>query len=368
MRVKKRGVTWAIIPATIVLLGCSDSGANEFEPPPRMKLLESVGDTLRAAEGQVAVAVPLFVVGDGYGGYYVADVSDKDIKAFAPGGALTRRIGRAGEGPGEFRSLAGVMTVGRDVAGFERFGATVSLFDSAGSYQGAVTVRDKEDKPLTAVASLRGMDDSLFLAAHWVDPSARALVSLHDRAGEQLREMFSPSYLKRAPPGLVQNTWVIADGEDDLIWVLLLGARQVSVFDLSGTQLATGVIRPSGDTTSLKTLIERNDRRLETSDSGTVMDSFESAMDIIALGNRMALVQFATRTDGGVDRLAAGGTLVLLTIGVGRDGMSIQEVDRRASSSSLIGKRDASTALLMRWLGAEYEGVELSNLAVADGP
>lgn len=42
------------------------------------------------------------------GAIYVDDTHPASIRLFGPDGGFVRRIGREGEGPGEFRSLAGI--------------------------------------------------------------------------------------------------------------------------------------------------------------------------------------------------------------------------------------------------------------------
>jgi len=62
----------------------------------------SVDDTCEAFGRVMSLAV------DGDGRIYVADSQGSDIRVFSPRGECVRTIGRSGEGPGEFRLLAGI--------------------------------------------------------------------------------------------------------------------------------------------------------------------------------------------------------------------------------------------------------------------
>lgn len=363
------GLFFTLTTCLVMIGGCSKSTESKVDSTRQedstagVRITQTVLDTLTAEKGMVAVATPLTILMDDRRRFIVADVSDKEIKVFADDGGWIDAIGGPGQGPGEFQALAGAAIVRSHLLALDMIGNRVSVFDLAGSFQHSFTLRDGRDRPLVSAAGISSFDDSLLAAPHRVtgDPSAE-LVTLHNLKGAQVQSFFSPaSYLTPSDPNLVQNTWVMADGQGNLVWVLLSGARPVSAFDGKGVHLASTSVRPAGDTASLKTLLEHNVNEFG-SDVRKVMDNFESAVSIVALPDERALLQFVQRTNGAIDRLSAGGTLVLLGL---MDGQ-IVELDRAASPSSLIGKSGDGSALMMRWLGKEYEQVEVTRVSVVD--
>ena len=79
--------------------------AGPEEAPTLVEVLRigSLDDTCDAFGNVMALAV------DEDGRIYVADSQAKDIRVFSPEGECARTFGRSGEGPGEFRLLAGIV-------------------------------------------------------------------------------------------------------------------------------------------------------------------------------------------------------------------------------------------------------------------
>lgn len=79
--------------------------AGPEEAPTLVEVLRigSLDDTCDAFGNVMALAV------DGDGRIYVADSQAKEIRVFSPEGECARTFGRSGEGPGEFRLLAGIV-------------------------------------------------------------------------------------------------------------------------------------------------------------------------------------------------------------------------------------------------------------------
>lgn len=75
------------------------------------------------------------------GTMYVGDAHSHDIRVFDAEGVLLRRVGGSGEGPGEFKSLAGlsVLSAG-ELAVWDPLNARVSFLSSAGTYRRAFRV------------------------------------------------------------------------------------------------------------------------------------------------------------------------------------------------------------------------------------
>lgn len=343
---------------------CSDQRSTVTENRLGAKLRMQVVDTLQAGPDRVAVAVPLVAIRDDRKRFIVADASDKDLKVFSREGAFTKALGRPGEGPGEFRVLIGAALQDEEILALDAIGSRVSVFGSDDTFERSFSLTDESGNPIAMPAGISALDDSLLLVPHAVSPVvSRGLVSIHDRNGKQLKRFFAPrTYFEPPNPELVQNTWVMADGVDGHIWVLLSGARRVSVFEQDGSELASALVAPAGDSASLKTLIEHNEGHLGPN-GNSVMDSFESAISLVALSPDMALVQFVRRTDGAVDRLSDGGTLVLL----GFANNEIIELDRAETDAFLIG-RAGGTALMLKWLGSQFERIEVTSVDAMASP
>ena len=73
------------------------------------------------------------VVVDGEGRIWVADAQVPEIRVFDRDGALVRRIGRAGEGPGEFRNLSGLALAPEGVGALDGTQGRVTVFDPDGA-------------------------------------------------------------------------------------------------------------------------------------------------------------------------------------------------------------------------------------------
>ena len=88
----------------------------------------SLDDTCEAFGKVMSLAV------DGDGRIYVADSQASDIRVFSPQGECVRTLGRSGEGPGEFRMLAGIVW---QPPGFlwaiDSVGERFTVFDSLGT-------------------------------------------------------------------------------------------------------------------------------------------------------------------------------------------------------------------------------------------
>lgn len=101
----------------------------------------------------------------------VADGSSSEIKSFDPNGNLQWRLGRPGDGPGEFRMINRVGRAGSDSLWVYDFSLRRFTFiDESGSLAGVVTLQS--DIPtLGAVGRLS--DGSLLLAQYWASGISR---------------------------------------------------------------------------------------------------------------------------------------------------------------------------------------------------
>lgn len=73
---------------------------------------------------------------DGRGRIWVFDLTSTSLFLFRADGTLERRIGRRGDGPGEFTYAMGMVTLGdTGVAVWDPLAAKISFFDSAGTFR-----------------------------------------------------------------------------------------------------------------------------------------------------------------------------------------------------------------------------------------
>lgn len=79
-------------------------------------------------------AMPSSVARHPQAGVYVADALGRAVLHLSPDGEFIRRIGRSGEGPGEFQLPTIVRATDQGIAVYDQF-AGISFFDTAGGFQ-----------------------------------------------------------------------------------------------------------------------------------------------------------------------------------------------------------------------------------------
>lgn len=72
------------------------------------------------------------VLVDPEGRIHVADPQAREVRVFSPDGGFLRRVGRDGEGPGEFRHLSGLALAPDGVAALDGSLGRVTVFDGSG--------------------------------------------------------------------------------------------------------------------------------------------------------------------------------------------------------------------------------------------
>lgn len=86
------------------------------------------------------IGLPVWITRHPEAGVYVVDLLGRSLLHLSPGGDFVRRIGRQGEGPGEFQSPTMVRATERGFAVFDRL-AGISFFDSSGAFQRMVRLQ-----------------------------------------------------------------------------------------------------------------------------------------------------------------------------------------------------------------------------------
>lgn len=148
----------APLVVAVVLAACADAPAGG-SPGSLATVFDSTADTVfariagdippegvRHLVGEVAIAPGIddttlftnvfeFDV-DRVGRFWVFDAGSSSIFLFGPDGALIRRIGREGSGPGEFQQNGGmVVRADNGLVQWDSRNARISFFDSAGSFE-----------------------------------------------------------------------------------------------------------------------------------------------------------------------------------------------------------------------------------------
>lgn len=116
-------------------------------------------------------------------GMYVVDLRGRSVLHLSPDGDFIRRIGRSGEGPGEFRSPTIVRATEQGFAVFDRL-AGISFFDTTGSFQRIVRLQ-----PFPSQArDFRNLENGDLVVAGAVSSSDHA-VHMYSPDGEYLGGM-----------------------------------------------------------------------------------------------------------------------------------------------------------------------------------
>ena len=110
-------------------LACSVTTSEEI----RLGSIEGDEDYIFGQIADIAVARD--------GSIYVADLHPQSVRRFDAQGRFVERVGRVGEGPGEYASIVGMGIIdGRQIAVWDYGTRRITVYDSAGDYERAVRV------------------------------------------------------------------------------------------------------------------------------------------------------------------------------------------------------------------------------------
>jgi hypothetical protein len=193
---------------------------------------------------------------DPVGGFLVTDEREGQLRSYAPDGALRWHTGRIGDGPGEFRLIAGAARLGNgEVAAVDRNGR-ITVFDAEGK-----TVLHTVETGLSQVTDVAAVHDSLLLVAGVMEGRRRGprLHLLHPRTGEPLRRFFapfagSPNQAAATVAGFTRfalrgDTLAATFGVSDTVYVFTAAGEPVRQFPLLADSLRRVPLRaPSAGT------------------------------------------------------------------------------------------------------------------------
>jgi hypothetical protein len=144
----------------------ADAGLGElrqlrFDPIPLARVGDDPEEPLYDVRGIVVLPGGGFVIGEG---------STNTLRFYDSDGRLTKVVGRAGEGPGEFRRLYWVRRYGDRLYAFDSSQRRLSEYTLGGSLVGTVTVLPVP--PFAAVLPAGVFSDGTFLARGILGPSS----------------------------------------------------------------------------------------------------------------------------------------------------------------------------------------------------
>jgi hypothetical protein len=175
-----------------------------------------IGSGAAAAEYELFGVVGATRLADG--GILLANAGTGELRWYSAGGVFVRRAGGMGDGPGEFRGLAGIFLLpGDSVAAYDLRTRRLSLFDAGGAFVRSVQLRE----PSIGIAPLARFRDGTFLL--W-------------NGGAFAISAEGPARLERLPLDLFRS----AAGEPERIEPVL------SAEGLELVVTSTGGVRPDG--------------------------------------------------------------------------------------------------------------------------
>lgn len=360
-----RGLACALVPVLALgAAGCDHGTRTAFAARSASTLAVSVLDTLVTPSGY-AVGTPVWIARDAAGRFVVADQSDKALKLFAPSGTAAGAVGRPGSGPGEFTILLGGGVLGDSLFGYDFDGGRFTVFTPAGRYARSTSLL----APGTPMpATVRAVDDSLLLVAGFAIGAHRGdLVRLLGRDGRtrgsflNLRRYFTPENAD-----LVQASATYADAGGGTVWATVMGLDSVYAFDYAGRRLGAGQIRVHGEPLpTFRALIEANHGKRFRPDRSLVYQNQPAVVALAAIDATHAVLQVMPLdygSDGRLDR-SAGGRFVLATLDPGA--RAVATTGARELEGVLAGRDGRGSALVARYLGEDFDRIEVTRLSVA---
>jgi hypothetical protein len=354
--------------ACVLSAACSEARGGGAAAPLRTRLVASVVDTLTTG-GNPLLADPIGVYVDPAGRFVAVDRSDKMLKVYDRAGTFLFSAGRAGPGPGEFGALWGGGSLRDSIFGYDFTKVSVAVFAPDGRYVRSFPIRRPgEGLP----AAIHPVDDSLLLVVGFaIDSWRRELLSLVRRDGTVRSRFFNLSaYFSPGDPALLMKSIVVADAGGGVVVAGMRGSDSLWVFDYDGRLLASARIVLDGKRPlrTYRSLIEANRGKLERPDGTLVVDGEPALVALVAGTGGQAMLQ--VMSIGKADRpwpdLTEGGHFLVARVDRGRGTLSMGA--DTTLTQGLLGRDRAGNPLTFRYLGAQFDAVELSRLTLADAP
>lgn len=347
----------AALCALALSAGLAACGEGHAEAAPPRAALSFLPVAVLSDGTLPVLARPRWITTDAAGRFVLPDVSDRDVKIYGPRGERVATVGRAGAGPGEFRSLTSAEMLGDSLLAYDFSGSRLNVFAPDGRWVRSFPL-PKEGLP--RIAQVRVVDDSLLLLVGTPirNPGAN-LLALMRRDHTLASRFFNRERYFDGNPALIQQSQVVADARAGCVFAGLSKGDSVFAFDYAGRPLAAGPVDPDQPLVSLRTRISRNRGRAQKADGGWVNDGDRVLLRVVAMdGCRAALHVAPYDAQTGADALEGGTVLV---VGVGRGGR-LNTLAREDVDAGLTGRARDGTPLLLRYGGpdaTEYQVLRL---------
>jgi len=290
------------------------------------------------------------------GALVVTDLSDKNLKLYAPDGRRAGTVGRAGHGPGEFAGLTTAQAYGDSLMAYDLTGSRITIFGPDGRYARSLAV-SRRTWPMPF--SVRVVDDSLFLLVAAVAGAARGeLLGLIRPDGSRVASFFNASAYLGTDPRVVRRTGLVADAAGGYVFAALVGGDSVWVFDYQGRRVGAQAVDPVQPLVSTRALFARANERERTADGRSFTHGNRNVIGLVALDSGTVAMQVAAYdAEHGTDPLE-GGTYILAA--ARPEGVRI--LGRRDLPGALLGRDRQGRGLLLRYASAEMDSYELMRL------
>jgi hypothetical protein len=309
---------------------------------PRTVALETVA-TLADA-GRRILASPITVSERADGSIIIADGSDNDVKIYTPAGLQVQSLGGPGRGPGEFQSLHAAQPYRDSVAAFDFLGGRISVFDADGTFARAFTVPPGE---WAGAFSFRVADDSLLLMiGSPLRYPRRDLLALLHPDGRMVATMFNAANYFKGDRALAQESFVLADAADGVVFAGLAGGDSLFAFDYTGRRLAAARIETDGPLVSLRERMRANGGRLRRPNGDYVHHLDPMLFQVVALDSGAVALHVSPYDTKRGNDLVEGGTLLVYALQP--DGR-LEQIAREEVNAGLFGRSRSGRAMLLSY-------------------
>lgn len=209
-----QGVAW--VPAIVLLcasvIGCRPANdAVAIQHRTFDEMFESVGGVEFPTDEESTIGQVAGLASWG-SNFAIADPHARNVKVFSRQGRLIRVIGRAGEGPGEFRNPAGVASVNdAHLAVLDRSRRIIAVFDLAGTI-----VEEIDISHLGAPGDVSRSDDHFLLGVLRSDLGRSAFL-LDDGTWEAI-DSVGPRPMPVSRAEAAYQTAIVGAAEGSLLW------------------------------------------------------------------------------------------------------------------------------------------------------
>jgi hypothetical protein len=219
----------------LVVLGGCEAWETDNSPA-RPSLGREEAEELVLEEGDSALVVtPLLSPSNPTDRLIVADTRERQVRVYGREGNLLQVVGRAGQGPGEFRAPTAVTSLADGRIVVADLGGGLSIFDPDGRFLGATA---PTGIPVFELHEL--VDSALLLVGRRPGFSREELLHIVDPASFEVRASFFPT--PGSDQSLVVATmagWASASLRQDSIAAVFSLSDTVFVFDSAGHLMET---------------------------------------------------------------------------------------------------------------------------------